>query len=522
MSVQCTSCNKMFKNHNSLRTHVYKLHSIKNLFSCIGCKKFLSTQSNLDRHTEACPEIQRLEDNKKQLESETEQKIRSKHFEQLCDQQKTEIEVYRRKIEEDNKKIEELTNQLIKSKDEMIQFSHKTLSKTNIQNHNQGIQLNVNSISDIDLVRILQHITNESIKNAYFNACTNLIDISHKNPKYIITESSLISNLLNSKEIKKGVVITDKSRHNYAWINGDKDNQLIRDNHGKQLIKKVFNIPSSTKDIQDKISTIIDRNLSLIRDSDDIDEINKEDNLEVTLSNRFFTNLKINKLPDKYIKKIGHESIDIIPDKSVVIREYQELTDIDQIQKKREPWKITIDCLKNYLFSVLQNVLFLQLEQLPYIIKEWIQLNSQRPYIIIKSEQNENTLYCDIKVRINEDFDNPEYKKISREDCIQIIKLSLQHIFVPFDTNLEAPEIKKEDCSNIDYIQPNYNMILYYVCKAIFNNPNLFKQNKRFYNEDEINVAIHKKYKWLYSDDLENTKIDNYFIECLCEKIEFV
>ena len=52
-SLDCTECQKTFKNKKSLQTHILKIHNKKN-HVCVGCNVNLSSNSSLLRHQKSC------------------------------------------------------------------------------------------------------------------------------------------------------------------------------------------------------------------------------------------------------------------------------------------------------------------------------------------------------------------------------------------------------------------------------------------------------------------------------------
>ena len=459
----CEDCDETFKTQKTLKAHSNKIHQKE--YICQYCLRKLSNEYNLSRHLSSCSVLKNQKAEEAAKHSFTGLKDELKNYKQLGSyedlyQIKVKLEQTQDKLNELNLlykeacgerndlkiKNDKLMQNLIQSKDETIEITKKSylnssyLSNNQINNNN-NIHVNVTSISDLDLVKILRPITNERIAEAYKTVFNNFID----SPNNILKEEDLIPQLLSTDSLSGSIIVTDRSRNHCSWINGDQNNTLMKDPSGKSLIKKVYGVPKDSLEIKQNIQSVLLEEIKMIKqlDFEDKDTTIKT-TTEFSESERFLKELASGKAASgKNIKKSGQLIASNAPDKS------QYMLDLESQLNYKPLFQQHIEAVKKDWYNVYvflteqfnlypEHVLFLSIDQLGGWIRtlvnshvshiQYYNMSSKRkkieskPYIInVHSYQVEDKMKHEIKylkyTPVESSSQNDPPKLISIEDA---------------------------------------------------------------------------------------------------------
>ena len=412
MSFVCSICDKKFKTQNTLKSHCNSYHNEQNL-ECDLCNKLFFSIYTLKRHKKACEialgplKVEKEKEIKIKIEEE------NKHLKERLNEYSLRFSQYESKLSDKDKDIKLLQDQLLKtnttliqSKDDLVQtqkqqmlqqqiYHTSSTSNSNNKNISNNMVLNINSISDVELAHYLTPITNLRLHEAVKSTFDNYID---SQPNDFLMPEMFVSDMFSSNAMKKSIICTDRSRSNTAWVNGDENNQLIRDQHGKQLIKKIMTIPSVSNDIHEKINNVLTVHNAI---ASRVNVENKEETLKTfekkKITDRFFKQLKHGKMTDKSVKETSKELIQLCPDKTDIamkaqVSPFEQYKKMDEISIRSKGWTNIFTFLNKHCIVEPYFIFFYDLSQtsmaLSKIVKDHMNIINLRNEVLSESRKD--------------------------------------------------------------------------------------------------------------------------------------
>ena len=254
--LQCTHCTDTFDSEIGLKTHVGRMHpEVQKVFMCEHCQHNYSSKQALVKHNDACKVRKGL---KTALDETTNSTKKLNKKLKLANQD------YHQQIETLQKQVQELQQQLAAKTQEclcyqvevkaykeicQIQQQHQPTSTsiniTNMANHRH--KTTDNRVTTNNTATITNNATNNNvyanlqpITDAMIKSCSNQLHAGRQQP--ILSDSvSGFTKIICNMGLKDNVALLDGARYKTAWINGDNNNEHVKDNGSAKLANKIVN-----------------------------------------------------------------------------------------------------------------------------------------------------------------------------------------------------------------------------------------------------------------------------------------
>ena len=242
-----------------LNTHIGRMHNIQETrIQCSNCESTFTCRSSLSRHKKSCDTNKQAHIQLIQSLQEQNEKLQAKlqEYESEVNKRDHQVEEYKTKMDELKTALhtQELQSSFSLGKVTAMQQAFtevvqtpKTMNVNNISNqrnnhasitnntNSNNSNTNTNTIGNNNVFANLVPITNQIIKQ-----CASQLNADPERPRLFETVGGFVNNMCNMG-LNKGITVLDASRHKTGWIDGDNNNQPIKDTGTQALANKVAN-----------------------------------------------------------------------------------------------------------------------------------------------------------------------------------------------------------------------------------------------------------------------------------------